>query len=139
MLIAIAIAAPAACSGACGGSQPSGTDAGGTGVGGSCAAPLLTISPTDAHPGDTVEASGEWFAADCYDTGQSGSPPPLTGLRMQVTQGGHTWAVASGIDASGEHYAFHVSVHIPDALAAGDAQVSVVGYGAPVTLHVVDG
>lgn len=121
---------------ACGGGSSS---HGHTGSSASCAGPKLAISPAVAEAGDTVQAAGEWFAADCYDTGQPGSPPPLTALTLQVSQEGRVWTAASHVDATGSHYSFHVPIHLPEDLHPGTAEIAVKGYGAPVTLRVAPG
>ena len=102
----------------------------------SCAGPRLTISPTEVRAGETVQATGELFAADCYDTGQAGTPPALTGLQLQVTQAGRTWTVASDIAVTGSLFTFHVPIRLPVELRPGDAEVVVPGHVAPVKLLV---
>jgi hypothetical protein len=120
---------------ACGGSSSGG---GGTHarVAADCAAPTLAVSPTAAAAGDTVQASGEWFASDCYDMGEPGTPPALTSLTVQVAQGEQTWTVASDVDATGDHYAFEVPIVLPDDLQPGAAQVAVKGYATPVEIDI---
>jgi hypothetical protein len=102
----------------------------------SCAATKLTLSAHVAPAGATVVANGEYFAADCYDTGQPGLPPPLTGLRLSVEQGGRTWRVASHVRAAHRLYTFHVPVVLPIDLRPGPALVRVDGYGRPVTVRI---
>lgn len=129
-------------SAACGGASSPG-DSGLVGppergnVAASCVGPLLSITPKAAAAGDTVQAFGEWFAADCYDTGtKSGQPPPLTGMRLRVLQAGHSWTVASRVDASGSHFTFHVAFKVPDGIRPGQASVVVPGHSRPVRLRV---
>lgn len=107
-----------------------------TGTSASCVGPTLAISPTVAHAGDTVQANGEWFAADCYDTGQPGTPPALTAMTIRVSQSGKTWLVAAGIDAAGARYAFHVPIQLPERLRPGTAEVEVPGHGTPTELRI---
>jgi hypothetical protein len=98
--------------------------------------PQLTLSVHTARPGDTVLADGKWYAADCYDMGQPGNPPPLTGLDLSVVQGGKAWRVASDVNAVGDRYRFHVPVVVPSDLRPGLATVRVDKYGGTATLHV---
>jgi hypothetical protein len=103
----------------------------------SCVATHLTLSAHAAPAGATVSAHGKWFAADCYDTGQPGSPPPLTGLHLSVAQGGRTWQVASNVSASnGGRYTFHVPVVLPSDLRPGTAIVRVDEVGTTANLRV---
>jgi hypothetical protein len=131
-VISLAVAASIA---GCG----SGTQASQHGSEASCAAPLLTLSTRTAPAGTTVTANGEYFAADCYDTGQPGRPAALTGLHLSVVQGGKTWRVASQVRAAHRHYTFHVPVALPSDLRPGTAIVRVDGYGASATLHIQRG
>ena len=109
------------------------------GVAASCAGPLVTVSPTSAAAGDDVHVRGRWFAADCYDTGQTGTPPPLTGLELEVMQDGSAWTLARDLDATGEKYELEVTVRLPTELKAGPAVVRVVGYGSPADLQITAG
>jgi hypothetical protein len=103
----------------------------------SCAGPRLTVTPSAARVGDTAEVSGEWFAADCYDSGQSGSPPPLTAMSVTLSQDGRTWTVASSVAADGESYAFRVPIRIPTGLRIGPATVAVPDHGATAEVSIV--
>jgi hypothetical protein len=107
------------------------------GAAASCVGPQLSVTPAAAHAGDTVRASGEWFAADCFDTGQAGTPPPLTKLLLHVSQRERGWTVASGVNASGSHYTFDLPIELPSELRPGLATVAVVDHGAPVDVHVL--
>ena len=106
----------------------------------SCVGPRLSVTPAQVSPGQEVHAHGEWFSATCDDVispgGQPAASSPLTGLIMQVSQQGHTWSVASGLAASGEHNTFDAVIRLPSELASGTAEVAVSGYGAPVTVTV---
>jgi hypothetical protein len=103
----------------------------------SCVGPKLTLSTPAARAGASVWANGEYFAADCYDTGQRGRPPALTGLHLSVVQNGKTWRVASDVRAAHHLYRFHVPIGLPSDLHPGTAIVRVDGYGPPATLHVM--
>jgi hypothetical protein len=132
---ALLLLAAAATASACGSSGSSPVESR-VGVGASCAAPVVSVAPRTSHPGATVEVAGRWFAADCYDTGQPGSPPALTNLRLVVSQRGRAWTVASGFAASGHDYTFHLGVRLPQDLHPGRATLAVENYGRPVVLHV---
>jgi hypothetical protein len=105
-------------------------------VSASCVGPTLAITPHVAGAGATVRADGKWFAADCYDTGQPGSPPALTAMKVQVSQSGQVWTVATGIDAGGDDYSFHVPLQLPEGLHPGSATVEVAGYGRPTKVLI---
>jgi hypothetical protein len=120
---------------ACGGSaaEPESTQKGAPeqvlqGPAASCVGPTLQLNPEAAPADATVQASGEWFAADCYDTGQGGTPPPLEDLTIEVRQGDRSWPVATGVDAGGDHYTFEVPIRLPEDLQPGSAEVAVKGY-----------
>jgi hypothetical protein len=104
---------------------------------GSCVSPRLTVTPTQASAGQDVRAHGEWFSATCNDVvspgAHGGAPQALTGLVIQVRQQGHTWSVASGLAASGEHNTFDAVIRLPGELAPGSAEVAVKDFGTPVT------
>ena len=141
--LAVAVAtvalAATACSGGSDGAAPdeSTSPAGGeVGVAASCVGPTLSVDPETVRAGDEVTASGEWFAADCYDTGQTGTPPALTDLSLELVQGEKKWLVAAGVDASGERSSFEVPVQLPDELKPGAAHLAVHGYGDAVKLTV---
>lgn len=102
----------------------------------SCIGPQLTLSDNVASPGSSLSADGEWFAADCYDTGQASDPPPLTDLTVSIVQNGKTWQLASGVDATGDHYAFHVPLVLPTGLTPGKATVRVGGYRTAALLQI---
>jgi hypothetical protein len=129
-------AAIVGCLTSCGGSDSESGSGGHNGGAASCAAPVLTVAPAVADAGDTVHANGKWFAADCYDTGQTGTPPALTGLTLHVSQRGQTWTVASQVDASGSDYTFDVPIDLPAGLQPGSAEVQVDGHGAAAEVQV---
>jgi hypothetical protein len=134
-VLVLAVASAAACGGSSGPDRVT-SRPGQVAGGASCAAPYLTITPKVSGAGDQVQVGGRWFAADCYDTGQSGMPPPLTNLSLQLSQAGRSWTVASGIDASGSEYTFITAVRLPHDLHPGRAHLAIAGYGRPVTFHV---
>lgn len=109
------------------------------GAAASCVGPQLTLSDRVASPGAALSVTGEWFAADCYDTGQPGKPPPLTDLSVSAVQDDKTWQLASGVDATGDHFAFHVPVVLPVGLTTGQASIRVDGYGPVATLRIRPG
>jgi hypothetical protein len=102
----------------------------------SCVGPQLSVTPAAAKAGDTVHASGQWFAADCFDTGQGGTSPPLSGLSIRVAQYGQRWTVATNVTASGGKFTFHVAIRLPHQLRPGLAAVVVPGYSAPVSVRI---
>ncbi len=121
----------------CGGSPAGGT----TGSSASCAGPTLAGAPASAAPGDTVHVTGDFFAATCNDTGVNGADPgrpvPLTDLTLQLRQGDRRWTLAEGVDASGERWSVDEVATVPADVAAGEAEVLVVGYGSPASVAVV--
>jgi hypothetical protein len=119
---------------ACGGGSSSPRVVGGEAA--SCAGPYLSLTHKVARVGETVPVAGRWFAADCYDTGQPGAPPPLTDLRLQLSQSGQIWTVASGVAASGPQYTFNVAIQVPHGVHPGPAKLAVKDYGRPIVLHV---
>jgi hypothetical protein len=125
-----------ACAGSSGGQGGAGVPDHRVGGAASCVAPTLTVNPARSGRGDTVQVTGEWFAADCYDTGQAGTPPPLTSMTIEFRQGHREWTVASGVDASGGHYTFTVPIRVPADVHPGPARIAVKGYGSPARLHV---
>jgi hypothetical protein len=133
MTVATAVAAAG-----CASAGQHGTGVSGGGAAASCVAPQLRLTPATAKAGATVQASGKWFAADCYDTGQGGVPRALTGLTIRVSQHGHSWTVARDITASGPDYSFHVPVRLPAQLRAGPATADVPDGSGPISLTVDD-
>jgi hypothetical protein len=132
-VVGIISLAVAACLAGCGSRSPASQQ----GSAASCAAPILTLSAHAARAGTTLSAHGEYFAADCYDTGQPGQPPPLTGLQLSVVQDGKSWVVASQVRAAHRHYTFHVPVVLPSGLRPGTAIVRVDEQGTFATLHIL--
>jgi hypothetical protein len=55
---------------------------------------------------------------------------------VSIAQNGKTWPLATGVDAAGDHYTFHVPLILPTDLTPGDATVRVDGYGTAATLHI---
>jgi hypothetical protein len=137
--LAVAAIAIAGCSSASSAGGGEGTVAAGGGPGGtgaSCAAPTLTAKPDPVKPGESIDVHGDYFESDCNDTGQQSTPPPLTDLTLQLTQDGHTWSVATGINPEGELATFDQSVHLPNDLTSGKAILQVKDHGLPLELHV---
>jgi hypothetical protein len=132
-VVGVISVAVAACLAGCGSRTPASYQ----GSAASCVAPKLTLSSYSAPAGATVRANGEYFAADCYDTGQPGQPPPLTGLHLSVVQDGKSWLVASQVRAAHRHYTFHVPVVLPSDVRPGTAIVRVDGQGTSATLHIL--
>jgi hypothetical protein len=97
---------------------------------------MLTATPDHVKPGESIVVHGDYFASDCNDTGQQSTPPPLTDLELQVTQAGHTWSVATGIDPKGELATFDQAIDLPVDLESGKAVLQVKDYGLPTDLHI---
>jgi len=133
----------AACGGGSsgGGSTVDSSGAAGGGVAASCVAPTLTITPARFQAGEKVHVSGEWFADGCNDMAIDGqppqAPPPFTDMTIELHQGGQTWPVAEDVDAAGDHYAFDVSVTIPDDVKPGKATMQAKNHGFATDVEVV--
>ena len=119
----------------------SGAAGGGSGVAASCVAPTLTVKPVTVQAGDKVQVTGEWFADGCNDVAIDGQPPqpppPFMNMTIELRQGDQTWPVASDVDATGDHYAFDLSVTIPDDVHPGKATLQAKDRGFPTDLEVV--
>jgi hypothetical protein len=115
---------------ACGDGDSSGAR---PGVAASCAAPEIQLSRPTAAPGEEIRVAGRWFVADCYDTGQPGSPPPSTDLPVTFTGAGGAEAL-SRVDA-GADGSVRLTVTVPDDAAAGPARITVGSASAALTVE----
>jgi hypothetical protein len=89
--------------------------------------------------GDSVQVTGEWFAANCPDTvvnGKTAKWIPLKGLQLDIVQNTRTMTLAKNVDAAGSHQSFAVLVRLAAGLRPGPAVVHVPGYGNPAPLTI---
>ena len=110
----------AGCLAGCGG----GGVGGGVGGGASCAGPQLSVSPTQARPGDQVTVSVEWLHEGCDDTGGPSDERPATATVVFV-QGAEETALGT-VAGAGETYAATLTAVVPAGATPG---VSTVGLG----------
>jgi len=112
----------------------------GAGASAACAGPATEVSPTTAHPGDTLtvvskyqfDVSGD---DECPDTGRSPVTwTPRTGLEVTWQQENRTATLATGdADADGE---LTTVVTVPADALPGSATI-VVDHAEPATIEVV--
>ena len=98
-----------------------------------CAGPEVTLSTSTVVPGQEVRVQAGPLWSDCYDTGQSGTPPPMQDVTIVLEGEGGT-AVLATVDADAQAR-IDVTVQVPEDLPAGPATL-VVG-GAPTPVRVV--
>ncbi len=89
----------------------------------SCAGPQVSVSPATAAPGDEVRVRGRFFLTDCYDTGQTGTPPPSQDLAVAFRAGERTVPLAT-LDAAPDG-TIDTTVRVPDDAPPGAAQIAV--------------
>lgn len=109
----------------------------------SCAGPMITVGTGTStgrpaiHPDTDVVVTGRYFVKDCKDTGQGRSAfgcsssdrdddpyGPLTGLRLELRQGGRHWALGSA-DARTDLGEVRWQVRIPVGVHPGSASLVV--------------
>lgn len=94
-----------------------------------CSGPHITVSPSRALPGATVNIQGQAFGDSCYDTGpppagQGALGTPLTDVEIGFVQDGVTTVVAT-VDADNE-YQFSVDVTVPADAEPGQAAFTAI-------------
>jgi hypothetical protein len=109
-----------------------------TGPGGaaSCAGPAVSVRPTTVAAGNEMRVEGARFFADCYDTGQTGTPPAMRSveIRLVTTGATHATVVLAVVDAEADG-TFATSVQVPDDVPAGLAHIEAGG-GEPAVVVV---
>jgi hypothetical protein len=102
----------------------------------SCAGPAVTVEPTAFAAGDSVRVEGTRYFDDCYDTGQTGTPPATQDIVVRLTTSGGTpkaFPLAT-VDAHGDGE-FTASVRIPVDVPPGPAHIEA-GYADPAEVVV---
>lgn len=103
---------------------------------GGCTGPQITLSPGQVAPGGELRVQARFVWADCYDTGQPGTPPPQRGVAIVLEpDGGPAPIRLAEIDADPDGR-IDVTVRVPDDAPAGPASLRV-GQGS--TAVVVTG
>ena len=78
------------------------------------------------RPGEELTIKGRFFLADCNDTGQQGTPPPMKHVVLKIRQHGHTWRLGVADAKHDPLGTISWRVHIPQAVRPG-AAVLVTG------------
>ena len=125
MIRLVAVGASMLLLAACGG--------GGANSAGTCAAPYIdaqasvqpgaaTPEPPMVAPGSTLTLYGHAYFADCYDTGQAGTPPPIesVGLIVELPGGKRTDLGTVEPDQNG---AFSFTVDVPAGTEPGTGRI----------------
>jgi hypothetical protein len=105
----------------------------------SCAAPqAFAPKGVKIRPGEELTIKGRFFLADCYDTGQQGTPPPMRHVVLRIRQHGHTWRLGVADARPDPLGTISWRVHIPRGvrpgaavLVTGDFRSDVRVYAAP--------
>lgn len=128
----LAVVLVAAVLAGCGGGGAGGTAGGGGVPNATCAGPYIDTRPSvgragPATPrplvaGETVTFYGHAYFADCYDTGQEGTPPPIETvvLIVEMPDGQRTELDPVHPDANGS---FSVEIPIPADTEAGTLRI----------------
>jgi hypothetical protein len=88
-----------------------------------CAGPDVRLTPTTVAPGDDVRVRARFVWAECYDTGQTGTPPPERDVSVTFRTGDRTVSLAT-LDAEPDGR-IDTTVRIPYGAAPGTAQIAV--------------
>jgi hypothetical protein len=107
-----------------------------SGAAASCAGPQTTVTPTTFAAGGEVRVAGEFFLDDCYDTGQTGTPPATQDIEIRLIpsgKGAETFVLTT-VDAD-EDGRIDTSVRVPDDVPPGPARIEA-GFGAPAAVEV---
>jgi hypothetical protein len=99
----------------------------------SCVGPQVTVTPETFSAGDDVRVAGEFFLADCYDTGQTGTPPASKDVEIRLVTPENTFVLAT-VDAD-EKGDIDAAVTVPDDVPAGPARIET-GSGGSVDVEV---
>ncbi len=100
------------------------------GSGASCGQSPPSVEPARAAPGETFRLYGGGFREGCNDTGFAGLPflkePARQDIRVEMRQGGKSWALASGLAASDPpDYALDVDLEVPADAKPGRAMIAI--------------
>ena len=89
-----------------------------------CAFGPPQTGPLRASPGESFRVHEEGFAADCYDTGQEGHPPPERDV-PDLRQGEKEWKLAKVDAGPPPRYAIDTELTVPDGVESGRAVVEI--------------
>lgn len=102
-----------------------------------CAAPSVAVSDPTPFAGDGLEVTGEYFAAECNDTGGVCSrprrSPPERDIPVTLQQGSSV--LDEVIVDAGQDHAFIVTLTVPANAKPGDYKV-IAGDAAHVPVRV---
>ena len=103
---------------------------------GACAGPQVTVSSGQVAPGGELRVQAQNLWADCYDTGQPGTPPPQqdVDITLEPDDVAGTFRLAE-VDADGDAR-IDVTVRVPDDVPAGPATLHVGGAITPLVVAV---
>jgi hypothetical protein len=105
------------------------------GAAASCAGPFVTVTPDTFAPGEEVRVAGEFFRDDCYDTGQTGTPPASKDVEIRLVTPEDTFVLTTADpDDEGD---LDTAVRIPDDVPVGSARIEA-GVGARVSVEVTE-
>jgi hypothetical protein len=103
---------------------------------GACAGPQVTVSSGQVAPGGELRVQAQNLWADCYDTGQPGTPPPQqdVDITLQPDDVAGTFRLAE-VDAD-DGARIDVTVRVPDDVPTGPAALHVGGAITPIMVRV---
>jgi hypothetical protein len=90
-----------------------------------CAFGPPQTEPQRASPGGVLRIHEEGFAADCYDTGQGGRPPPERDVLVGLRQGEKEWRLATVDAGPPPSYAIDARLTVPEDAEPGRAVVEI--------------
>jgi hypothetical protein len=134
VLVAIGLAA-SACS--------SSAEEGRGGAAASCAGPVVSArgssgvhGPVVVRPGQKLELRGRYFLSDCYDTGQSGSPPPIRAVHLTFVAADGKRTPLATAHPSGALGRFATEIRVPTTAAPGHGRITATSAaGMPVVVR----
>ena len=92
---------------------------------GGCTGPMTTLSAGQVVPGGELRVQARFVWADCYDTGQQGTPPPQQDVVIGLwPEGASAGTELTTVDAD-EDGRIDVTVRIPDDVPVGPASLRV--------------
>jgi hypothetical protein len=103
---------------------------------GGCVGPEITLSSGQVAPGGELRVQARYVWADCYDTGQPGTPPPEQDvvIALEPRDVAGTFRLTEvDADADGR---IDVTVRVPDDVPAGPATLRV-GPGSTAIVVIV--
>jgi len=110
-----------------------GCGSGDDGAAAGCGGPDVRLTPTTVAPGDDVRVQARFLWAECYDIGQTGTPPPLDDVAVSFRSGDRTVPLAT-LDPEPDG-TMDTTVRVPDDAPSGPAQIAVDFATADVTVE----